>query len=134
MKEGHIFRSNRCVHIKEINQWDHNFLVEWSCTNESLNERGPYIFVEWSCANKRNKSVGHQILVEWSCILLRLKSRIARGASYGYHPAFMGSWPNISHTFSALSSRWMNLFRKWGHGVSTRFHRIVLVFGVNQEN
>ena len=33
-------------------------MVEWSCTKERLNERGPYIFVEWSCAYKRNKSVG----------------------------------------------------------------------------
>ena len=33
-------------------------MVEWSCTNERLNERGPYILVEWSCANKINKSVG----------------------------------------------------------------------------
>ena len=32
-------------------------MVEWSCTKERLNERGPYILVEWSCANKRNKGV-----------------------------------------------------------------------------
>ena len=34
-------------------------LVEWSCTKERLNERGPHIFVEWSCAYKRNKSLGN---------------------------------------------------------------------------
>ena len=33
-------------------------MVEWLCTKERLNERGPYILVEWSCAKKRNKSVG----------------------------------------------------------------------------
>ena len=33
-------------------------MVEWLCTKERLNERGPYILVQWSCANKRNKSVG----------------------------------------------------------------------------
>ena len=33
-------------------------MVEWSCTIERLNERGPYILVEWSCAKKRKRSVG----------------------------------------------------------------------------
>ena len=33
-------------------------MVEWSCTKEKINERGPYISVEWSCANKRSESVG----------------------------------------------------------------------------
>ena len=32
-------------------------LVEWLCTKERLNERGPYTLVEWSCVNMRNKSV-----------------------------------------------------------------------------
>ena len=32
-------------------------MVEWSCTKERINERGPYILAEWSCANIRNKSV-----------------------------------------------------------------------------
>ena len=41
---------------------DLNFLVEWSCTKEGINERGPYTFVEWSCANKTNKSVWTLIL------------------------------------------------------------------------
>ena len=49
------------------------------------------------------------MLVEWSSILPRLKSRIARG-SYD-HPAFMGNCPTISHTFSVLSTQWMNLLK-----------------------
>ena len=32
-------------------------MVEWSCTKERLNERGPYNLVEWSCTNKINQSV-----------------------------------------------------------------------------
>ena len=32
-------------------------MVEWSCTEERINKRGPYIFVEWSCTNKINKSM-----------------------------------------------------------------------------
>ena len=40
-------------------------LLEWSCTKERKNDRGPYIIVEWSCANKRNKSV-------WTLIFRRM--------------------------------------------------------------
>ena len=45
-------------------------------------------------------------LRESSCLLLRLKSRSARGAFH--HPAFMGSCPTISHTYFALSTKWMS--------------------------
>ena len=45
-------------------------------------------------------------LLESSCLLLRLKSRKARGAFH--HPAFRGSRPIISHTFFDLSSKWMS--------------------------
>ena len=31
-------------------------LVEWSCSKEIINERGPYNLVEWSCGNKKKKS------------------------------------------------------------------------------
>ena len=41
-----------------------------------------------------------------SCLLLRLKSRSVRGAFH--HLAFMGSWPTLSHTFFALSTKWMS--------------------------
>ena len=30
-------------------------MVEWSCTKEIINERGPYNLVEWPCANKKKK-------------------------------------------------------------------------------
>ena len=72
-------------------------------------------------------------MVEWSCILLRLKSRSVRRASY--YPAFMGNSPTISHTFLVLSTQWISSFqRKGGRGVSPRFHLIAFVFGVNQKN
>ena len=44
------------------------------------------------------------ILCENLCLLLRLKSRSARGAFH--HPTFMGSCPTISHTYFALSTKW----------------------------
>ena len=40
------------------------------------------------------------------CLLLQRKSWSKRGASH--HPAFMGNCPTISHTFSALSTQWVN--------------------------
>ena len=33
---------------------DSNFLVEWSCTKEIINERGPYNLAEWLCANNKS--------------------------------------------------------------------------------
>ena len=45
-------------------------------------------------------------LQESSCLLLRLKSWSARGAFH--HPAFMDSCPTISHTYFALSTKWMS--------------------------
>ena len=51
-------------------------------------------------------------LWESSCLLLRLKSRSARGAFH--HPAFMGSYPTISHTYFTFSTKWMgSSSRKW---------------------
>ena len=32
-------------------------MVEWSCTKEIINERGPYNLVEWPCANKKKKKI-----------------------------------------------------------------------------
>ena len=62
------------------------------------------------------------------CLLLRLKSRSARGTSH--HTAFMGNCSTISHKCLALSTQWMSSpSRKWGRGV--RFILVVLVFGVN---
>ena len=56
----------------------------------------------------------------------------ARGASH--HPAFMGNWPTIIHTFLALSTLWMSSpSRKWRLGVSPWFHLVALVFGVDEE-
>ena len=39
----------------------------------------------------------------------------------------MGNCPTISHMFLALSTQWVSspLSRKYRHGVSPRFHRIV---------
>ena len=66
-------------------------------------------------------------LWESLCLLLRLKSRSSRGAFH--HSAFMGSCPTISHTFFALSTKWMSCpSRKWGRGVSPRFHLLIFVF------
>ena len=65
------------------------------------------------------------------CLLLWLKSRTARGTSH--HTAFMGNCSTISQTFLALSTQCMSSpSRKWERGV--RFHLVVFVFGVNQEN
>ena len=52
-----------------------------------------------------------------------------------HHPAFMGSSPRISHTLFALSTKFMSSpSREWGRGLSPRFHILVFMFGVNQEN
>ena len=69
---------------------------------------------------------------QWTtCLLLWLTSRSARWASH--HPTFIGNCPIISHSFLALSTQWMSSpSRKWGCGVSPRFHLIVFVFGVNK--
>ena len=40
------------------------------------------------------------------CLLFRLKSWSARGVFH--HPAFMDSCPTISHTFFALSTKWLS--------------------------
>ena len=48
-----------------------------------------------------------------------------RGASH--HPVFMGNCPTIGHMFLALSTQWMSFpSRQWRHGVSPRYHLIVL--------
>ena len=48
----------------------------------------------------------------------------ARGVSH--HAAFMGNWPTIIHGFLALSIQWMSSpSRKWGLGVTPRFHLVV---------
>ena len=78
--------------------------------------------------NARNQG---DSLWESSCLLLRLKPR--RGAFH--HPGFMGRCPTISHTSFALSTKSKSSpLKKWGRGVSPRFHVLVFVFGVNQEN
>ena len=61
-----------------------------------------------------------------ACLILQIKSRSARRASH--HLAFMGNFPIISHTFLALSIQWISSppSRKWKHGVSSKFHLIVL--------
>ena len=86
-------------------------------------------------AENQGKNAGNQSdsLWESSWLLLRLNSRSARGAFH--HPALIGSCPTISHMYFALPTKWMSSpSRKWGRGVSPRFHILVFVFGVNQEN
>ena len=58
------------------------------------------------------------------CLLLPLKSRSTRGASH--HPAFIGNYLTISHTFLTLSTQWVSSSpsRKWRREVSPRFHLI----------
>ena len=64
--------------------------------------------------------------------MFRLNPRNARGASH--HLALMGNWPTIIHTFLPLSTQWKSSpSRKWGCGVSPKFHLAVFVFVVNQE-
>ena len=49
--------------------------------------------------------------------------------------AFMGSCSTISHTFFALSTKLLSSpSRRWGRWVSPRFHLVIFVFGVKQEN
>ena len=91
---------------------------------------------EWvGNAGNQGENAGNHGDSSWesSCLSLRLKSRSVRGA---FHPpGVMGSWPTISHTPFALSTKWMSSSsRKWGLGFSPRFHLLVFVFGVNQEN
>ena len=66
--------------------------------------------------------------------MLRLKLWSARGESH--HPAFAGKWSTIIRNFIALSTHchWSSPSRKWERGVSLRFHLVVFVHGVSQEN
>ena len=50
-------------------------MVEWSCTKERINERGPCIFVEWSCANKINKSLRTLSLGRMQCTKERINEK-----------------------------------------------------------
>ena len=65
--------------------------------------------------------------VTWiPCLLFRLTSRRERGASH--HPAFMDNCPTISHTFFSFIypvDAFLLPLRKWGRGVSPRFHPII---------
>ena len=81
-------------------------MVEWSCTKERLNERGPYIFVEWSCAYKINKSVG--TLNSGRMVVHIDSAKLSQHEGASHHPAFMGNCPTISHTFLVLSTQWMS--------------------------
>ena len=70
---------------------------------------------------------------EASYLLLCLKSRRAIGAFY--HSAFTGSCLTISHTFFVLSINLMGFSsRKRRRVVSPRFHLLIFVFGVIDEN
>ena len=141
-------------------------MVEWSCTKERLNERGPYIFVEWSCGNKRNKSLwklnSGQMVVHiasakipdceertyppfkhllWAIprlIVTRFQFYLPSGWDLLKRNEGMGSTSSPAHLFVIRRRRKRGLencsMDKGGHGVSTRFYLIVLVFGVNQEN
>ena len=42
-------------------------MVEWSSTEEKLNDRRPYILVEWSFSKERANERGPYMLVKWSC-------------------------------------------------------------------
>ena len=119
---------------------------EWWERGESGWERRKSRWECWEsgCGNAGNggRNAGNQggiagtgnqgdYLRESSCFFLRLKSRRARGAFH--HPAFLGSCPTISHTLFAFSTKWISSpSRKWGRGVSPRFHILVFVFSVNQ--
>ena len=53
------------------------------------------------------------------------------------HPAFMSNWSTIICTLLALPTHchWMSsCSRKRERGVIPRFHLVVFVYGVNQEN
>ena len=68
-------------------------MVEWSCTKERLNERGPYIFVEWLCANKINKSVGtlyssRIVVYIASAKILEREESISPSSFYGQLPIY----------------------------------------------
>ena len=68
-------------------------MVEWSCTKERLNERGPYILVEWSCAKKRNKSVGTPNSGRMVVHIASAKITVREGTSH--HRAFMGKCSTV---------------------------------------
>ena len=78
-------------------------------------------------AGNQGGNAGNQgdYLWESLCLFFWLKSCSVRGP---FHlPTFMGSCPTISHTFFVLSTKWMrSRSRKWGRGISPRFH--ILVF------
>ena len=71
-------------------------------------------------------------------LLLRLKSRSARGASR--HPAFIGNCPTISHTcWPYLPRRWYLLYIFYPHVTQGNEDAgsvldFILLFGVNQKN
>ena len=126
-------------------------MVEWSCTKERLNEKGPYIFVKWSCANKRNKSLGKlnsgRIFVHIaSAKIVECETSISTSISliYPVHEfslkemGGMGSTSSPVHLFAIRGRQKRGLensCRDEGrHGVSTKFCLIILVFSVNHEN
>ena len=78
MKENHIFFSNRCVQINEIDQWGLQVMVKCLCTEQRINDTGLYILLECLCAHKRDKStrtlifgemVLHKRKIKWKLMI-----------------------------------------------------------------
>ena len=106
-------------------------MAEWSCTKERINERRPNILVEWSCSIKRNKSVGtlnsgRMAVHIASAKILESEGSVSPSSFYGQLPNYKSHLFSLIYPVDEFSLKEM---RTW---VSTRFHFIVFVFGVNK--
>ena len=61
-------------------------------------------------------------------------AKIEESKRASHHRAFMGTYPNFSLTFSVLSTDDDLFLKEMRTCVGPRFHVIVFVFDVNQEN
>ena len=61
---------------------------------------------------------------------LGFMAKILEREGASHHPAFMGSFPTVSHMPLALSSQWTNS-PTWGQ---SKISFYCFVFGVNKEN
>ena len=76
-------------------------MVEWSCTKERINERGPYILIKWFYAHKRNKSM--RTLTFGRMVVHIASAKIPEREESISPSSFYGNCPTISQILSVLS-------------------------------
>ena len=85
---------------------------------------------------QRDLRVSYIFLIDcWQNMFIASAKIPEREGSTYHHPTFMGNCPTNCHTFLVLSTQWMSSpSSKWWRVVSPRFHLLVFVFVMNQEN